>query len=102
MPTVNPPLQEATPYNEATTPFEHETPDKAHGGQTDSFHLSQCSDHLCDFEIEDVDDLSEIPTVNDEDEINLDKEAADPPLSQFVNDYHSQPLLENSIPTETQ
>lgn len=89
MPTVNPPFQQAIPYNEDAAPFEHETPDKAHGGQTDSFYFSQCSDYLCDFEIEDADDLSEIPTVNDKDDIDLDKEAVDPSLSQFVNDYPS-------------
>ena len=81
MPIVNPPLQQAIPCNETITPFEHEVLNKADGGQADSFHPSQCSDHLCDFEVEDADDLPEFPTVNDEDGIDLDKEAVDPLLS---------------------
>ncbi|KAK9225889.1 hypothetical protein WN943_010934 [Citrus x changshan-huyou] len=46
-------------------------------------------DHLSDFEIDDANDLSDILTVNDDDDIDLDKEAADSPLSQFINDYPS-------------
>lgn len=40
--------------------------------------------------------------MNDKDDNDLNKEAADPSLSQSVNDYPLQQFLENFIPTEPQ
>ena len=40
--------------------------------------------------------------VNDEDDNDHDKEAVDPPLSEFFNDCSSQLFLENAIPIEPQ
>lgn len=40
--------------------------------------------------------------INDEDDVDLDKEIVDPTLSHFFKDYPSQPFLEDAIPTKPQ
>lgn len=100
MPIVNSLLQQETPCNEGAAPFEHEAADKANGCETNSFNLSQYSDYVCDLEVEDADDLSEFPSLNDKDGIDLDREVVDPPISQFFKDYLSQPFSEDVILTQ--
>lgn len=100
MPTFTSLLQQETTCNEGAAPFEHEAVDKANGCETNSFNLSQYSDYVCDFEVEDTDDLSEFPTLNDKDDIDLDKEVIDPLISQFFKDYLSQTFPEDVILTQ--
>ncbi|KAK9232944.1 hypothetical protein WN943_023192 [Citrus x changshan-huyou] len=92
--------KQETPCNEGAAPFEHEAADKANGCETNSFNLSQYSDYVCDLEVEDADDLSEFPSLNDKDGIDLDREVVDPPISQFFKDYLSQPFSEDVILTQ--
>lgn len=101
MPIVKPPLQQETPYNKVAAAFEHETPDKVDGCATDSFNLSQCSDFVCDFEVENANEFSKFPKANDEDDIELDKEVVDPQSSYFFKDCRSQLFLEDAILTVT-
>ncbi|KAK9230051.1 hypothetical protein WN944_023018 [Citrus x changshan-huyou] len=93
-------LSQETTCNEGAAPFEHEAADKANGCETNSFNLSQYSDYVCDFEVEDTDDLFEFPTLNDKDDIDLDKEVVDPLISQFFKDYLSQTFPEDAILTQ--
>lgn len=101
MPIVKLPLQQETPYNKVVVAFEHETPDKVDGCATDSFDLSQCSDFVCDFEVENANDFSKFPTANDEDDIKLDKGVVDPQSSYFFKDCRSQLFLKDAILTVT-
>lgn len=77
---VNPSLHQETPSNKAIAPLEDDAINKTNGCETDSFSFSQCR-QVCYFIVKDVDDFYHVFTVNDHDEIDLDKEAVDPPLS---------------------
>lgn len=77
---ANPSLHQETPSNKAIAPLEDEASNKADGCETDSFSFSQCR-QVCYFIVKDVDDFYHVFTVNDHDEIDLDKDAIDPPLS---------------------
>lgn len=105
IPTINPPLQQETPCNEAkevAAPLEYNALDKADGCEANSFHLSQCNDHVWDLKVEDANDLFEFSMVNDEDDIDFDKETIDLPLSKFFKDCSSQLFSKDAIPTEPQ